>query len=375
MASAFAFTVCASVPDRLTMHRSSRCGAHELVVAIVAILLFVAQPGAARSAPAGPTTPSLVLTTTILQQDGHVARVQVYAAPDARRHRRPAFLTLGGPVYCGQILPLATYLGASLLCADYWRNGYTGRGTRERRFMDWGDPAYGAAVAKLPEQARRAGIRISDLILVGVSYTGYAAAQLVATHPELRPAALIVVDSYLDLPARFQASKPWLLTRKEIATVLGGTLAEKPRAYRARSPSHNLAGLAKAIRGGMRFVDVWSVNPKERDRYVGATCSRFANAEWLSRLATELGRPVDGYVTRLEHGEALWYHYPYLLGLTGLTRGGDDELAVRRFRFRPGMTPNPASFCAGQVRRSPDGVLFGQLETDRSRPAIARRRT
>jgi hypothetical protein len=322
--------------------------------------VFVASAVAARSAPA-VATPTIALRTTIRQQDGHLARVEVYAAPDARRRPRPAFITLGGPVYCRQILPLATSMGASLLCADYWRNRYTRPGLRSQRFMDWGDPQYDAAVATLPARARRAGIRISKLIAVGVSYTGFATAELVATHPELEPAALIVVDSYLDLPARYQASKPWRETRKEIETVLGGTLAQKPAAYGARSPSHHLGGLATAIRRGMRLVDVWSTNPKERDRYIGATCSRKASAEWLGKLASRLGRPVDGYVTKLEHAEALWQHYPSLLALAGLAPAAGDTLAVRRFTFRPGVPPSRASFCAGQVRRSADGVLYGQL--------------
>jgi hypothetical protein len=340
--------------------RVSHDSALERAVALLAVLTFVASAGAARSAPA-VSTPMIALRSTIRQQDGHVARVEVYAAPDARQRARPALLTVGGPIYCGQILPLATHMGASLLCADYWRNKYTAPGLRSQRLMDWGDPQYGAAVAKLPERARRAGIRISKLIVVGVSYTGYATAQLVATHPVLRPAALIIVDSYLDLPARFQATKPWLMTRKEIAMVLGGTLAEKPAAYRARSPSHHLDGLAKAIRGGMRLVDVWSVNPMERKRYIGATCSRTANAQWLSKLATHLRRPVDGYVTQLQHADALWHHYSSLLALAGLNRNTGDVLAARRFQFRPGVPPSAASFCLDQVHRSPDGVLYGQL--------------
>jgi len=346
----------------------SHGSAPELAVAFVAVLAFAATAGAARSAPAVSTTPTIALRTTIPQQDGHGARVEVYAPPDARQRPHPAFLTVGGPVYCRQILSLATSMGASLLCADYWRNNYTAAGLRSQRFMDWGDPQYEAAVAKLPERARHAGILISKLIVVGVSYTGYATAELVATHPELRPAALIIVDSYLDLPARFEATKPGLITRKEIATVLGGTLAQKPAAYKARSPSHHLDGLATAIRGGMRLVDVWSVNPLERERYVGATCSRTANAEWLSKLATHLRRPVDGYVTQLQHAEALWHHYPSLLALAGLKPNTGDTLAFRRFQFRPGAPPSAASFCADQIHRSRTGVLYGQLGNNQARP-------
>jgi hypothetical protein len=331
------------------------------------VFAFGVSASTAPLAEAG-SAPVLAFRTTIRQHDGHDVRAEVYAAPDARRRARPALLTVGGPIYCRQLLQLATYMHASLLCADYWRNEATAPGLRDKRFMDWGDPQYGTAVATLPERARRAGIRISKLILAGVSYTGYANAQLVATHPELHPAALIVVDSYLDLPARFQAAKPWRPTRKEIATVIGGTLAEKPAAYRERSPSHHLDGLAKAIRGGMRLVVVWTVSPAERIRYVGATCSRYASAEWLSKLASELRRPVDGYVTRLEHAKALWHHYPSLLALAGLERHSTDSRVFGRFRFRPGAPPSPESYCADQLHRDANGVLYGQLGSASKQP-------
>src|SRR5207344_764049 len=122
------------------------------------------------------------------------------------------------------------------------------------RQMDWGDPAYLAQVARVPAQLRADGVKIAQLVLVGVSYSGYANTQLVATHPELRPAALIMVDSYLDLPARYQALPPGHATKAELERAMGGTLTSRPEEYARRSPSNNLTGLATAIRGGMRFV-------------------------------------------------------------------------------------------------------------------------
>jgi pimeloyl-ACP methyl ester carboxylesterase len=62
---------------------------------------------------------------------------------------------------------------------------------------------YNAAAARLPAQLERSGVLVSKLVVIGVSYSGFANAELVATHPDLRPAALIVVDSFLDLTARF----------------------------------------------------------------------------------------------------------------------------------------------------------------------------
>ena len=82
--------------------------------------------------------------------------------------------------------------------------------------MDWGDPAYLAEVAQVPARLRAQGVKIAQLVLVGVSYSGFANAQLVATHPELRPTALIMVDSYLDLPARYRALPPGHATKAEL---------------------------------------------------------------------------------------------------------------------------------------------------------------
>ena len=161
-------------------------------------------------------------------------------------------------------MALARHIDASLACTDYGPNRYEGVGGRALRKEDWGDPAYDSAVARVPDRLRAQGVKISKLIVVGVSYSGYANAELVATHPELRAAALIVVDSYLDLPARYLALPRHHETRREIERVLGGTLEARPAAYQARSPSHHLAGLAQAMRHGTRLVVVWSLAPEEK---------------------------------------------------------------------------------------------------------------
>ena len=168
-------------------------------------------------------------------------------------------MTVGGPVYCMQLEALARKVGASLACADYAANGYRGVGSRANRREDWGNSAYLADVAKIPGHLRGQGVRISKLVLVGVSYSGFGNAELVATHPELRPAALIIVDSYLDLPARYAALPAGHPTKTEIERELGGTLEMQRAEYEARSPSHHLDGLAQAMNDGMQLVDVWSV--------------------------------------------------------------------------------------------------------------------
>lgn len=275
------------------------------------------------------------------------ARFSLQLVAGATTSPHPLLLTLGGPIYCVQLQALARRLNASLACADYPPNGYSGAGGRTKRKNDWGDPAYLSAVARYPEALRKRGVKISKLVLVGVSYSGYANAELVATHPELKPAALIVVDSYLDLVARFRALPGYHETRKEMISVIGGTPAQVPGVYESRSPSHHLDGLARAIRGGMRFVDVWSVSEAERREFVGATCSRLANAQWMADLAGVLRRPVTAYVTQLRHAHALWSNGRGLLALAGL--GPGPPLRARAFTFAPGA-PVPAGSDCGPAR-------------------------
>jgi pimeloyl-ACP methyl ester carboxylesterase len=273
-----------------------------------------------------------------------IMRLELHLAPDAKTRPQILFLTLGGGTYCGQIYNLQRFVNGSLACTDYGPNRYLGPGQRAGRKEDWGDPAYLAAVAKVPAMLRAQGVKISKLVLVGVSYTGFANAELVATHPELRPAALVVVDSFLDLPARYAALPSYHETKKEMDAVLGGTLQQVPQRYADRSPSNHLAGLAQAIRSGMSFVDVWSTSPGEKREFVGATCSRLANAQWLANLAQLLGGPVTGYVTQMPHAHALWFRGQALLQLAGIAHSA-VQLPARRIVFKPDGQVPPGSFC------------------------------
>jgi hypothetical protein len=278
-------------------------------------------------------------------------RVELHLVPDAFDRPHPLLMTVGGPIYCIQIAAVARYLHASRLCTDYGPNGYTKVGTRALRREDWGDPAYDAAVAQLPDRLRALGVEISKLAVVGVSYSGYADAELVATHPELRPAALVVMDSYLDLPSRYLALPAYHETRKEIESVLGGTLAQKPQEYADRSPSHHLDGLAQAIRAGMKLVVTWTVNPEEQHEFNGATCSLTADAKWLQQLSTLLNRPVTGYVTELQHGHSLWDYGRSVLALAGLGSAA-RPLPATAFVFRPGQPVPPRSVCTPPAKTS-----------------------
>jgi hypothetical protein len=126
--------------------------------------------------------------------------------------------------------------------------------------------------------------------------------------------------------------------------VLGGTPAEVPATYDARSPSHHLDGLASAIRHGMRLVVVWSLAAGEQREFRGATCSRLANAQWLADLSQVLGRPLDAFVTKLPHAHALWDRGRGLLALAGIATNGKPLLA-RRVTFRPDGVVPPGSYC------------------------------
>ena len=276
--------------------------------------------------------------------DGKLMRVELRLAADAARPH-VLLMTLGGPIYCGLLTPLADYLQANLVCPDYSRDGLKNSSTRSKRLEDWGDPAYLNDVARLPAQLRARGVKISKLVLVGVSYSGYANAELIATHPQLHPAALVVIDSYLDLASRFKALPPRHVTRSEMTTVLGGTPARKPHAYSSRSPSHHLDGLAAAIRAGTRVVFVWSVSTNERWEFKGATCSRSATAGWLNELAGRLHHRVAGYVTEMNHADALRNWGEHILALAGVGPSFSTPLPARRFMFAPGRPPPRGSYC------------------------------
>ncbi|MDE3191163.1 MAG: hypothetical protein KGL94_10135 [Acidobacteriota bacterium] len=290
--------------------------------------------------------------------DPVLLRITTRVPTGARVVARPLVLTLGGPVYCNQVRSLARRLDASLLCPDYGRDGERSGSSRARRVEDWGDPRYLAAVARLPARLKDEGVKISGLILVGASYAGYAVAELAATHPELRPRALIIVDGFLDLPARFRALTVGQPTRTEMTRVLGGPLGRRRRTYELRSPSDHLGGLAADVRHGMRLVDVWSVGARAAREFNGAMCSRDANALWLRRLARILHRPVTGYVTRLPHAYALWYWWPQLLALARLAPSAKRRLPATEVVLRAGR-PIPGDSLCATTRPSPPSWRSG----------------
>jgi hypothetical protein len=281
------------------------------VTRLAAVAALIAFPLAAALGADGATDP-LVAT--------------VYPAP------RPVgvMVTSGGWAYCEQLRALARRTGYTLLCGRYAKDGYTGRGLRARRQLDWGDPGY---LASLASRARALHGKVGGrLLLVGVSYSGFGVATLAAHHPELGPDRLIVIDAYLDLVARRRRLPDRHETAREIDRVTGGSTAE----LRRRSAS--AVDLARLLRRGTRLSVIWSISEHERRFFHGATCARDASAATLARLAAELGRPVPAWVTDTRHGVNLWRHGRAIVR---------SRMPGRQVTFRPDGRIPAGSVCPG----------------------------
>ena len=213
-------------------------------------------------------------------------------------HPRGLMVTTGGWPYCLQVQALARRSGYTLICGKYYKDGYTGYGLRSQRHLDWGDPAYLASLAtKIESEHERVG---GELVLIGVSYSGFGIATLASHHPELRPNRLIVIDSFLDLTARRAALVSGRGTGLEIDQEVTGSGASLEQRTVA------IEGLARLVRSGTQLTVIWSTSPSEQREFAGATCDKTANAGVLASLASSLNTPVDGWVTQSKHGHDLW---------------------------------------------------------------------
>jgi len=256
--------------------RWSRPSFRQRVLFVVVVVACLAPAG--QIAAAGPS-PAIVTVYPV-------------AAP------RGLMVTTGGWPYCLQLQTLARREHYTLACGRYSKDGYLGFGLRSKRHLDWGDPAYLAAFAQqVGELHRKIG---GELVLVGVSYSGFGVATLASHHPELRPSRVIVIDSFLDLVARRQALPPTHPTAREIDAETGGSVA----ALQARNV--DLKGLARLIRAGTSLTVIWSISTSEQAEFAGATCDRTANAATLAALAQALDRPVTAWITHSRHGHDLW---------------------------------------------------------------------
>ena len=137
-----------------------------------------------------------------------------------RPRAKGVMVTTGGWAYCQQLRALARRSRLTLLCGRFAKDGYVGPGLRARRHLDWGNAAYLSALAR---EARALHRRVGgELLLVGVSYSGFGVAALASHYPELRPDRLIVIDAYLDLAAR-RAAAGTGATGREIDAETGGS--------------------------------------------------------------------------------------------------------------------------------------------------------
>ena len=186
------------------------------------------------------------------------------------RRPRGVMATSGGWAYCQQVRALARRTRYTLLCGKYAKDRYAGRGLRELRHLDWGNPAYLRSLAStIQEVHREIG---GPLVIVGVSYSGFGVAALASHHPELRPDRLIIVDSYLDLIARRRHSPDGSLIATEIDNETGGSEAE------LRRRSVLVDGLVELVRSETELVPIWTISDEERRLFRGATCDRTASA-------------------------------------------------------------------------------------------------
>ena len=108
-------------------------------------------------------------------------------------------VTSGGWAYCEQMRPVTpwnqTQSGLGWLTDS---TATSDRGCGRSVALDWGNPLYLASLAQIVA-ALGIAASVGQLILIGVSYSGFGVATLATHHPELHPDRLIVIDSYFDL--------------------------------------------------------------------------------------------------------------------------------------------------------------------------------
>jgi hypothetical protein len=248
----------------------------------------------------GATTLTVILAAFLVQTTATTRVAPAVTTVYPAQKPRGLMVTSGGWAYCQQVRRLARRTHYTLLCGRYWKDGYLGRNLRSRRQLDWGNPRY---LADLASRARALHSRVGgELLLLGVSYSGFGVATLATHHPELRPDRVIVIDSYFDLVARRRHAWPSSPTAREIDRETGGSRA----ALRRRSAS--VRDLARLTRRGTRLTVIWTVSEYEERLFRGTTCDETASAGTLLRLARTLRRPISGWVTRAKHGRNLWNH-------------------------------------------------------------------
>ena len=303
--------------DHMSGTRAETRRARRVWAAATALLLALAVAGAAATQ----------LSTGSPRRDRTYASGAAILTVVEQPHAKGVLVTTGGWAYCQQVRALARRSRLTLLCGRFPKDGYAGPGLRAYRHLDWGNPAYLRALAR---EARALHDRVGgELLLLGVSYSGFGVATLASHHPELRPDRLIVIDSYLDLAARRAAAGTGATGGEIDAETGGSTAALEERSVR-------VDGLAALVAAGTRLQVIWSVAPDEAREFKGATCNLAANAAVLQRLANALGKAVPAWVTTNRHGHDLWDHGRRIL---------DGRLPGTRVIFRPEGSVPPQAVC------------------------------
>jgi pimeloyl-ACP methyl ester carboxylesterase len=196
-----------------------------------------------------------------------------YRAHDGRL--RPAWLLLPAR-YDGRPVPLVISphgrgVGARLT-ARLWgdlpgEGGFAvicpaGEG-RRLHYYSWGARGQIADLARMPEIAEAAGVRVDPgrIYAVGGSMGGQETLLLLAEHPHLLAGA-VAFDPATDMRRRyydFAGLKYGRLLQRLAREEIGGTPAQDPRAYELRSPDHYVEQIANS---GVPLQLYWS--PRDR---------------------------------------------------------------------------------------------------------------
>jgi pimeloyl-ACP methyl ester carboxylesterase len=168
---------------------------------------------------------------------------------------------------------------------------------RRTHFYSWGDPGQIDDLARMPQVAEENGVNVdpSRVYAIGGSMGGQETLLLVARYPSLLAGAA-AFDPATDLERRYRdfatlpdGSELQRLARREV----GGTPAEDPGAYEARSPDHYVRQIAFS---GVPLQLYWS----PRDRVIADQASETA------LLATEI-RSINP-AAKLWDFEGEWDH-------------------------------------------------------------------
>lgn len=157
---------------------------------------------------------------------------------------------------------------------------------RRLHWYSWGARGQIADLARMPRIARAAGVNVDPrrIYAVGGSMGGQETLLLVAQHPHLLAGA-VAFDPATDMARRYRdfAALPHGRSLQQLARVeIGGTPAQVPHAYAARSPDHYARAIA---RSRVPLQLYWSSRDRIIRDQVAETSALAAAIERDNRLA------------------------------------------------------------------------------------------